>query len=108
MREPTSSWRPPLVLPLKEEREPSGAGKTAAAEEAVLVLVGRRFAVRLDECDLGKRRLHCRPLVDGVEPALEVRVVLPLHALRVMIARPRKGRDICDRIVVAAEIRHLP
>src|SRR5262245_39562686 len=79
----------------------------AAAEEAVLLLVGRGLAIRFDHGDLGERGFDRRPLRDGVEPAREIWVVLPAHALGVMVARPREGRDVGDGIVLATEIRHL-
>src|SRR5262245_60716975 len=79
----------------------------ATAEEAVLLIVTGRFAVRLDGGDLGERGLHGGALGDGVEPARQIGVVFPLHAPGIVIARPREGRDVGDRILVAAEIRHL-
>src|SRR5262245_28899330 len=81
--------------------------KLAAAEETVLLVVGRGLAVRFDDGDLGERGLDRRPLRDGVEPAREIRVVLPAHALGVVVARPREAGDVGDGIVLAAEIRHL-
>ena len=79
----------------------------AAIEEAILLVVVRGFAVRFDRADLGERGLHRRPLVDRLEPAREIGIVLPLHALGVVIARPREGGDVGDRVFVAAEIRRL-
>src|SRR5438309_242887 len=76
----------------------------AAREEAVLVVVGGGFPRRFDNCDLGERRLHRRSLVDGVEPARKIGTIVPFDALRVVIARPRKSRDIGNRIILAAEI----
>src|SRR5262245_41733319 len=84
-----------------------GPRVAAAAEEAVLLVVGGGFSIRLDGADLGERSLHGRTLSDGVEPARQVGVVLPLHTPGVMVARPREGGDIGDRVLVAAEIRHL-
>src|SRR6266851_8807954 len=69
----------------------------AAREEAVLVVVGGGFPRRFDNCDLGERRLHRRSLVDGVEPARKIGTIVPFDALRVVIARPRKSRDIGNR-----------
>jgi hypothetical protein len=49
--------------------------------------------------------LHCGARRYGVEPAPEIGMVGPLHALGVVVARPREGRDVGDRILRAAEIR---
>src|SRR5215467_4282460 len=102
-----SSLNPPARCRFGYARAKLCPRKLAAAEEAVLLLVGRSLAVRFDDGDLGERGLHRRPLRDGVEPAREIRIVLPAYALGVMIARPREGRDVGDRIVLPAEIRHL-
>src|SRR5262245_7597671 len=75
----------------------------AAVEEAVLVVVGGGLAVRLDDRDLRECGLHGGALRDGAEPARQVGVVVPLDALRVVIARPREGRDVGDGVLVTAE-----
>src|SRR5262245_43772279 len=98
-------WR--CSVSLKSARETSGPGVAAAIEEAVLVVVGGGLAVRLDGADLGERGLDRGALVDGVEPAREIGIVLPLHALGVVVARPWEGRDIGDGEILAAEIGHL-
>jgi hypothetical protein len=41
---------------------------------------------------------------DQLEPAAEMRILGPLHAESVVVARPWKHRDVRDRIVRAAEI----
>ena len=46
-----------------------------AIEEAVLLVVVRGLAVRLDRADLGERGLHRGPLVDRLEPAREIGIV---------------------------------
>src|SRR5258708_27328131 len=66
----------------------SRPGVAATVEEAVLVVVRGGLAVRLDGGDLGERGLPPGTLADGVEPAPEGWVVLPLHALGVVVARP--------------------
>src|SRR5262245_65539908 len=98
-----ASAPPSLALALA----PSRPGVAAAIEEAVLVVVGGGLAVRLDGADLGERSLHRRALVDGVEPAREIGIVLPLHALGVVVARPWEGRHVGDGVILAAEIGHL-
>ena len=52
--------------------------------------------------------LHRRPVGDRFEPARQVRIVLPLDALDIVIARPRESGDVGDRIVGAAEIGDCP
>src|ERR1700730_1951631 len=94
----------PQPSPLRGEGARSRPCVFAAVEEAVFLIVVGGFAIRLDDGDLGERGLHRRPLVDRLEPAREIRIVVPLHALDVVIARPREGGDVGDRIVVAAEI----
>src|SRR5262249_58412865 len=93
--------------PLHTTRGTSRPGVAAAIEEAVLVVVGGGLAVRLDGADLGERGLHRRALVDGVEPAREIGIVLPLHALGIVVARPWEGRHVGDGVILAAEIGHL-
>src|SRR5271166_1057103 len=66
----------------------------AAREEAVLVVVGGGLARRFDGGDLGERGLHGRTLADRGEPAREVGMVVPFHALGVVIARPGEGRNV--------------
>src|SRR5262249_27428410 len=85
----------------------SRPGVAAAIEEAVLVFLRGGLAVRLDGADLGERGLHRGALVDGVEPAREIGIVLPLHALGSVVASPGEGRDIGDGVILAAEIGHL-
>src|SRR5262249_3741772 len=85
----------------------SRPGVAAAVEEAVLIVVRGGLAVRLDGADLGERGLHRGALVDGVEPAREIGIVLPLHALGVMVARPWEGRHVGDGVILAAEIGRL-
>src|SRR5262245_50247729 len=80
---------------------------TAATEETVLLIVGCGLAVRLDDGDLGECGLDGRALGDGVEPTRHIGVVLPLHALGVVVARPWEGRDVGDRVFIAAEIFRL-
>ena len=80
---------------------------SSAVEEPILLIVARGIAVRLDGADLGERGLHRRPLVDRVEPALDVRVLVELHVLHFVIARPRERRDVGDGVFVAAEIGRL-
>src|ERR1700730_10638537 len=79
----------------------------AAREEAVLVVVGGGFAGRFDGADLGESRLHRGTLADGGEPAREIGMVVPFDALCVVIARPWKGRDIGNGIILPAEIARL-
>src|SRR5580704_6015218 len=83
--------------------ERSGVGVATAAEEAVLVVLRGGLACRLDGRDLGKRRLHRRALVDRVEPPPEPGMVVPLHALRIVIARPRECRNVGNGIFVTAQ-----
>src|SRR3984893_4079545 len=91
----------------KSARATSRPGVAAAVEEAVLVVVRGGLAVRLDGADLGERGLHRGALVDGVEPAREIGIVFPFHALGVVVARPWIGRDIGDGVLLAAEVGHL-
>src|SRR5262249_52005901 len=88
-------------------RQTSRPGVAAAVEEAVFVVVRGGLAVRLDGADLGERGLHRGALVDGVEPAREIGIVLPLHALGIMVARPWEGRHVGDGVILAAEIGRL-
>src|SRR5439155_18805438 len=90
-----------------DPRATSRPGVAAAVEEAVLVVVRGGLAVRLDGGDLGERSLHRGALADGVEPASEVGIVLPFHALGVVVARPWLGRDVGDGVLLAAEVGHL-
>src|SRR5260221_12769755 len=85
-------------------RATSRPGVAAAVEEAVLVVVRGGLAVRLDGGDLGERGLHRGALADGVEPAREVWIVLPIYALGVVVARPWGGRDAGDGVLLAAEV----
>src|SRR5262249_43369200 len=87
-------------------RASSRPGVTSAIEETVLVVLGRGLAVRLDDGDLGERGLDRGPLVDGVEPAPEIGMVVPFHPVSLVVARPREGRDVGDRVLLAAEIGH--
>src|SRR5262245_41834959 len=87
-------------------RATSRPGVAAAIEETVLVVVRGSLAVRLDGADLGERGLDRGALVDGVEPAREIGIVLPLHALGAVVARPWEGRHVGDRVILAAEIGH--
>src|SRR5262245_2543757 len=94
--------------PSSNAREDSCPCVAAAVEEAILVVVGSGFAVRLDDADLGECRFHRRTLIDGVEPAREIGVVLPLHALSIVVACPWEGGDVGDGILLPAEIGRLP
>src|ERR1051325_9742341 len=85
----------------------SGARVTPAVEEPVLLVVVGGVAVRLDGADLGERGLDRRPLVNRLEPAREIGMVVPLHALGIVVTRPREGRDVSDRVFIAAEIARL-
>src|SRR6516225_2199392 len=67
-------WR--CSISLKSARATLRPGVAAAIEEAVLVVVGGGLAVRLDGADLGERGLDRGALVDGVEPAREIGIVL--------------------------------
>src|SRR5713226_4526701 len=85
----------------------SCVGVAAAREEAVPVVVGGGFARRFDGADLGERRLHRGTLADGGEPARKIGTVVPFDPLSVVVARPRKGRDVGNGIILAAEIGRL-
>src|SRR4051812_28597660 len=56
----------------------------AAVEEAVLVVLGRGLAARLDLALLGDHGLNRGPRRQLLEPALEVRQVAEIGALRLM------------------------
>src|SRR5215475_11865744 len=103
----TNGARAPIKALRRSRARYSRPRVAAAIEETVLVVVGCGFAVGLDDADLGERSLDRRTLVDGVEPAREIRVVVPFHALGVVVARPGESRNVCDRIVLAAEIGRL-
>src|SRR5262245_61793478 len=78
-------------------------GVAAAAEEPILVVVGGGLTRGLDGGHLLQRLLDRRAFGDGVEPARQVGVVVPFHAMRIVVAGPREGRDVGDRVLVATE-----
>src|SRR6516165_3418208 len=53
------------------QRESSRPRVTSTIEEAVLLIIGRGLAVRLDGCDFCKRRLNRGTLIDRLEPACQ-------------------------------------
>src|SRR5579863_1685156 len=103
----------PMMRPMiaAQQRVPDEAGSrrssprvAAAVKEAILLIVVCRVAVRLDGADLGERGFYRGALVDRLEPAREVCIVVPLHALHVVIAGPREGGDVGDGIFAAGDI----
>src|SRR5665647_97824 len=82
----------------------SGAGVFAAAEVAVLGVVGGVVAHRLDGADLGVGALDGVAGGDLVDPGFDVRTLGDVDAEQIDIAQPRVGGDVGDAVFVAGDI----
>src|SRR6476659_2250671 len=84
-----------------------GPGVTAAAEQTVFLIVGGGVTVGRDLPDLLDRALDRRTCRDGIEPTRHIWVILPLHALSVVVSGPREGCDVFFNDTATTEIGHL-
>src|SRR6266850_974163 len=100
---------PPVIQATLSLRSPAGILLGTEEHLGLLLAEARRLppAVRQHF----HRLLHCRPLGNAVAPALEVRILVDVHALALGRAQPRHGRHVGDRVFIAREpfaLRQLP